>query len=471
MATVPTLYIVGLLGFGLANIPGVLHFGSAPPADTITVNIGVGGLNSSAPLPTSWPHVPKGETLSGTAPFVTLYDNNGGVIGVSRESPVVVAGGAISLKIPGNGQQGGTGSLIPTYIQLSHGGTDPICVSWITTSSAASSNGDFRSWNAATARVCDIPWYPSTAHMGGVQVLSEKGFQPPCFWLDGARKHNAHFPVAMTANLFHFNFPGSGGQAAAAMAKQWTERPDTLCEAPARQNFYRNAPECIPYYPSGLNEIGMKDPDNGYDYSFTAVKQGHTSSCKNMGERFKKLELPTAIYPQASEILKTAVLQSTLVLGPLAGRAAATGTTTASSTTATVTSESAKHKQQPPIKAATGGTVLDRRVETRHLEPRLWCQERQLVITKHAAHSAGDVCKSGSSWGPDMAAVDEGLFCDMCTRKVYPICGPRKQASGAGEFGILGGAICFDLKARELWNVSLRVRSSLEQRKCSCKVT
>jgi len=115
MAT-PALYLVGFLGIGLVSIPGVLYFGSNPPADTITVNIGVGGLNSSDPLPTSWPNVPTGETLGGTAPIVTLYDNNGELIGRSRENPVVIAGGAISLKITGDGKQGGTGSLIPTYI-------------------------------------------------------------------------------------------------------------------------------------------------------------------------------------------------------------------------------------------------------------------------------------------------------------------------------------------------------------------
>lgn len=449
MALTPTLYIVGLLGFGLANIPGVLHFSGPPPADTITVNIGVGGLNSSAPLPTSWPHVPKGETLGGTAPVVSLYDNTGQLIGRSRERPEVIAGGAISLKITGDGKQGGTGSLVPTYIQLSHTGTDPICISWITTTSAGSSNGDFRSWNAATARHCDIPWYPSTAPMGGVQILNERGFQPPCFWLDGARKHNAHFPVAMSANLFHFNFPGSGGEAAAAMAKQWNWRPDTLCEAPARQSFYRTAPECIPYYPTGLAEIGMKDPDYGYDYSFTAIKQGHTSDCKNMGEPFKKIQLPTGVSPQVSSILSTAVLQKTLDLGPLAGRAAATASTTASGAAATASSGASTMEKEPSTQATMGRTILDRRAETRHLEPHLWCQQRQLVVSEHPAHSARDVCASGSSWGPDMVSLDERLFCDMCTRKVYPVCGPKKKQQ-AGEFGILGGTLCFDLKTKEL---------------------
>ncbi|KAK0622390.1 hypothetical protein B0T14DRAFT_552848 [Immersiella caudata] len=437
--------IVGFLGSGLLAIPGILSFFNKEPANTITVNIGVGDTNSSAPLPFKFGNQPNGETLGGSAPEVALFDGNGRLIGRAHEHTIVTSGGAISLKI--TGKSGTSVSQVPEYIQLIHKGAvagpvDPICVSWITTTSSSTSNSDFRSWNAATARACDIPWYPSSAQMGGVQSR----FQPPCFWMDGSGKLGGEFPVAMSARLLDFFFPGAPGLAEAT-AKQWSERPDTLCEAPGRQNFYKKAGDCIPYYPTGLSEVNMKDPDNGYDFSFTSIKQGHVTDCKNPGERFKRLRDfgGAPVDPKVEEFVKTAELKSNLILGPLAGRAAkATGTATESGPTAIIT-EGARLPRD-----MTTGTILDRRVENRLQEPGKWCQERRLVISEFEGHSAKDVCESGSSWGPDMAVVPEGLFCDMCTRKVYPICGAKKKKQAPGEFGILGGQLCFDLKVKEL---------------------
>lgn len=441
-ATAVGLNIVGLAAGSLLAIPGIISFFTKPPANTITVNIGVGDVNSSVPRPFRFGAQPDGETLGGSAPEVRLYDINGRLMGKARDKAIVTEGGAIEIKVTGDA--GGRASSVPSYIQLVHnnaadGPSDPICVSWITTTSASSSNGDFRSWNAATARACDIPWYPSVAPFGGVQSVL---FQPPCFWMDGAGKLGGEFPVAMSARLFDFFFPGAQG--AESMAKQWTERPDTLCDAPARQNFYRKAGDCIPFYPSGNTDVNYKDPDNGYDFSFTTIKQGHITNCKNAGEKFQRRQFGGAPVPPAVEsIIKTAKLQSTLVLGPLAGRAAATGTATASTPAATV-----PQGVDLPNNDKTTGTLLDRLPESRHKEPQKWCQERHLVVTRHAAHSARDVCGSQSSWGPDMAAVNEGLYCDMCTRKVFPICGAKKKPA-PGKVGILGGTICFDLKTKE----------------------
>lgn len=438
------LNIIGFLGGGLLSIPGIIALTAAPPpANTIVVNIGVGDTNTSTPLPFKFGNQPNGETLGGSAPEVALFDVNGRLIGRSHERKMVTEGGAIEVKITGGA--GSRASSVPMYVQLVHknaaGGItpDPICVSWITTTSSSSSNADFRSWNAATARACGMPWYPSVAPMGGVNAL----FQPPCFWLDGSSKLGGEFPKAMSARLFDFYFPGPN-EAGAAMAKQWTDRPDTLCDAPARQQFYKTAGECIPYYPSGLSDINRKDPDNGYDYSFTAVKQGHRTDCAKPGERFAPRQFGGApVDPKAETFVKTAVLKSELVLGPLAGRAAPTGTATASGPTVIVT-------EGPRLpEDMTRGTILDRRVENRLQEPGKWCQERRLVISELAMHSATDVCKSTSSWGPDMAVVPEGMFCDMCTRKVYPICGSRKKPAPS-ELGILGGQLCFDLKVKEL---------------------
>ncbi|KAK4444390.1 hypothetical protein QBC34DRAFT_278801, partial [Podospora aff. communis PSN243] len=424
------LNVIAFVGAGLLAIPGIIALNAPPPPpNTIIVNIGVGDINSSMPSN------PNSESLGGSAPEVRLFDINGRQIGRVYEKKKVTEGGAIELKI--TGESGTSASVVPMYIQvLQHNknsdSDDPICISWITTVSSSSSNGDFRSWNAATARACDIPWYPSVAPMGGV---SGGLFQPPCFWLDGNDKYKGRFPKAMSARLFDFYFPGPN-EAGAAMAKQWTERPETLCIAPARQNFYSKPGLCIPFYPSGNTDVNRKDPDNGYDYSFRDIMQNYTYNCAptDHGSRFfaPRFEDPRviqakererlaneALNSELSEYTKTGgKLYSTLNLGPLQGRAAqATGTPTASGRVPLITDAATL----PEIED-NSDSILHRRVENRLQEPEKWCQERRLVISEFDFHSAKDVCESSSSWGPDMAVVPEGLFCDMCTRKVYPIC-------------------------------------------------
>ncbi|CAG8959800.1 hypothetical protein HYFRA_00001708 [Hymenoscyphus fraxineus] len=82
--------------------------------------------------------------------------------------------------------------------------------------------------------------------------------------------------------------------------------------------------------------------------------------------------------------------------------------------------------------------VLNRREETRIEKPHEWCQENQLVVSEHAGHSATEVCESESSWGPDFVSVVEGIYCDMCHRRAYPLCGEKESRS------------CFDMDQKQI---------------------
>jgi hypothetical protein len=90
-----------------------------------------------------------------------------------------------------------------------------------------------------------------------------------------------------------------------------------------------------------------------------------------------------------------------------------------------------KRERQPP--------VLERSIGKRAEEPHNWCQESQLVISEHDSHSAIQVCESQSSWGPDFISIVEGVYCDMCKRQYYPLCGGGKEST-----------TCFDLENRQL---------------------
>ena len=49
-----------------------------------------------------------------------------------------------------------------------------------------------------------------------------------------------------------------------------------------------------------------------------------------------------------------------------------------------------------------------------------------VIISKSQNHSAKELCDSGSSVGPDFVSLDEQLFCDMDTRKTWPLCSAAK---------------------------------------------
>ncbi|KAK4206343.1 hypothetical protein QBC37DRAFT_488177 [Rhypophila decipiens] len=48
--------------------------------------------------------------------------------------------------------------------------------------------------------------------------------------------------------------------------------------------------------------------------------------------------------------------------------------------------------------------------------------DSRLVITDQPGHSAAELCGSHSSHGPSLVSLVEGLFCNMKTREVLPIC-------------------------------------------------
>jgi hypothetical protein len=391
MASAAVINILALGVGGLLSAPALVNFFSPPLPDKITVNIGVGATNSSAPLP-------DGQDLKGNTPRVTLYDINGVEIGSGTNDAIVTDGGSVAVTIAG--AEGSGASETPQYIQLSAFGDDPVCVSWLTTSSSTSDGADFRSWNGAAAKFCNVPWYPSVAPMPGVTSL----FQPPCFWLS----NSGEFVVGMSARLIDFFFPGTASDQSNLTATQWQEFPDTLCDAPGRQQFYKNLGVCIPFYPSGLSVVNQKDPDTGFDADFDAIKSSHTHTCSIAGVPFNNVDLGGGLPSVDLESLLSGVtLQSEITLG-LLGRdepsgAAQAPTVTSTSARALIT-EAAKLPEKKVRARTMKEPVLERRVEKRNEEPHRWCQENQLVISEFSGHSATEVCESESSWGPDFVA-------------------------------------------------------------------
>ncbi|KUJ23952.1 uncharacterized protein LY89DRAFT_744511 [Mollisia scopiformis] len=412
------ILVLGLTG--ILSIPALTSMFSPPVPDKILINIGVGANNSQANI--------TDPNLGGNTPSVALFDVNGVQLGFADGSDSsIIDGGTTQLSV--GGAEGSSASETPEYVQLYATGDNAICIAWLTTTSSASDGGDFRTWNGATATFCGLPWYPSTALFPGV----ETPYTPPCFWMSS----DGRFVDGFSARLTDFFFPGNSGPANST-STQWAEFPDTLCKAPGRQQFYNSTGSCIPFYPSGLSKVNDKDPETGFDIDFEAIESSFTMSCSSAGTPFNNnvdlgqpdagvtiADLPTTsatIDTNPSVTIPAGVtLQSSLELGNLKVRDVVLEPPSITA----APEPKPKRKRTAPKKEP----VLNRRVEKRSEQPHQWCEENKLVVSDFASHSAIEVCVSETSWGPDFVSTVEAIFCDMCQRRTYPLCGENGSNS------------------------------------------
>jgi len=63
-----------------------------------------------------------------------------------------------------------------------------------------------------------------------------------------------------------------------------------------------------------------------------------------------------------------------------------------------------------------------------------WPDRGHLVKSKQPSHTASALCKDKMSYGPDFVSVEEGLFCDMEHRRLWPLCKNKSEKA------------CFDTK-------------------------
>ena len=70
-----------------------------------------------------------------------------------------------------------------------------------------------------------------------------------------------------------------------------------------------------------------------------------------------------------------------------------------------------------------------------------------LILDNSQQHSAKELCESPTSFGPDFVNLEEGLFCRMADKKLWPLCRPGWIHD------------CFSVKSRAL-NTSSEVLSS-----------
>lgn len=68
--------------------------------------------------------------------------------------------------------------------------------------------------------------------------------------------------------------------------------------------------------------------------------------------------------------------------------------------------------------------------------------KNQLVVAPKLAYgTATELCESWNSSGPDYVNIEEGMFCSIETKTLYPICGKE---------GVAEDALCFDVEKEAL---------------------
>lgn len=79
------------------------------------------------------------------------------------------------------------------------------------------------------------------------------------------------------------------------------------------------------------------------------------------------------------------------------------------------------------------GPVIQRRGGNRN--------DTSLVTSSIPSHSAVELCESPNSSGPDFVSLKEGLYCDMTTRQVRPVCSLDNLSQDCFNLDIVGKTI------------------------------
>jgi hypothetical protein len=265
-------------------------------------------------------------------------------------------------------------------------------------------------------------WYPSPETIPGTD------FRPGCVWMSSGTR----FLQAISIKLTDFAFPTSD-QAKQAQT-QFEQTPNTLCQAPGRMTLWQthNMNDCTPYYPFPVE----RNETTGFDLDYQKIVDGHRFSCNPRGQGYKqnlepgkgpKTQSPEQMQREKEEQeRKNESGQNTNGPAPAAG---SFGDICGISANVT------------PGERADRGIVCPRAIARRRRrqgpqEEKDYCIER-LVISHYRDHSAREVCKTETAWGPDFASVEEKLHCNMCTRELLGFC----------DFDT-GGEDCFDLEKK-----------------------
>ncbi|KAH7311980.1 hypothetical protein BKA65DRAFT_467954 [Rhexocercosporidium sp. MPI-PUGE-AT-0058] len=354
------------------------------------ITLGLGGIMSIPLLKDFFPSS-KAQTTSISFTNGALnrtagsYDGNGPMPNVALFNVNGGRVGFMSGEKQGNFGQGQTRPInvdpinksnneVPEYLSVSARSSNAICISYL---AVTGPNQEYWTWNGEFGKLCNQWFYYSNQPMFGTTL------RPPCIWFST----DDRFPTGMALHTIDFSSMGSA--AADNRGNQFVSHPESLCDSVPRQHFYKGhftELNCIPVF----DPLPVATPDNVDEDRGQAITSGTVACSPGPG-----------VEPSAAEIIKLRKI----------------------------------------ISSPRGGSTPTYGVKRRSVdapEPGSKPEKNHLVVSNYDGHSARDLCENERSLGPDFVSRREELFCDMCTRTVWPLCVNESAVN------------CFNLKKSKL---------------------
>lgn len=323
------------------------------------------------------------ENIGGATPSVALFDANGQRIGLKLGgNNRINEGNFADIKVSplrkGN-------NIAPEYISVVAGGTDSLCVEYI---ALTPPSGEYWVFYGDNAKNCGAQWY----HSHGEVKTSGQPYYPACFWItkpdSSGKKANPAFPEGVGIHITDFA-PDDGKN------EEYQNNLDTACKSDPRFKLYDTlkAIDCLPVFDPPL-ESNM----NGSDKDLNALKTPGKVNCSpgpgQLGTAAQWMDL-TGTIPNDVPLKRKRY-----------------------------SSENSSLRSSPTTERKREGFQCD--------------FDGHLVISDIDAHSAKDLCMSNTSSGPGFVSTSEGLYCDMCTHELWPVCHDKVSAA------------CFDLATQTM---------------------
>ena len=489
------LAIIALSSGAMVGLEQIFTF-DTPAPKLVTVQVGSGSSFDDT----------QDAALLGPVPSFTFYDFRGALIDHTQKAPgdhgQAGLGQALFTAKHGEGRSALRQietPIHPEYVKMTVAseGKDDVCISYILIVDSVDTPAVnlLSAWNGSIGQQCGMPWYASETFLPS----ASQDFKPPCVWFSA--NGNGTLPQGMSFRLRDMS--DLDRDKAVGLADQYASFNDTLCAAPARLQFWRETTResCIPRY----TQFPAKAA-NGSDANHFEAMHGHVldNDCNpgvpwsNPDNLFKPPPIPgrgsfggTSGFIPASDVPGQGAFGGTTGFIPIDtppssdddsngdGSACTSddptedcgdvgddgdgdgdmfsdgdeGTDMTPTATTTLSTRSMGHMKTIPGTPTPTPDDTDTdalRLARRHRTP----QERnpsdndkchdQLTISEHAHHAgmARQLCESETSLGPDFVTTAGRQFCDMCTRRLWPLCS-ADSVDNAGDG-------CFHLETKAL---------------------
>jgi hypothetical protein len=294
------------------------------------------------------------------------------------------------------------------YILLSNLEHDAICISAIFITDDHVSTTFFGDYGAK----CGQSWHLSNEEIGPERKT------PKCVWLDGDNSNGLN----AQAMSFHIKDMVANPD----RVQQYNDVPDTMCRSTARYSFWGDLlpNSWLPFF----------DPPLEYEQDSENGGLGRDKDLFRVLDLSKNINKGDNMYLEGNFGLPTQ--DDYDWMGGYCEENDAWGTGFCPQKP----ENKLKRSVSPTLNIETGPIVTKRNTtepaKRKHFRRGI---HDRLIITAKESHSARELCESESSYGPDTVSSVEGLFCDMDTKTLYPLCNGSNTAD-----------VCFDVETKQL---------------------